>query len=118
MNEDGVFRGSEKGFDFEVLLDPFEEDFDLPSCFVNVCDGAGGEFEVVGDKDEIFVLLFVEDLDATQRFWIKVSCLSAGQHYGLICDDVFIFGNFMLSDNEIIEVFLGASDEPDVLFVE
>ena len=35
----GVFAGSEEGFDPEVLLDPFEEEFDLPATLIDCCDG-------------------------------------------------------------------------------
>lgn len=30
-----IFAGSKKALDLEILLHPFEEDFDLPTLFVN-----------------------------------------------------------------------------------
>ncbi len=37
---DGVLGGAEEAFDLEVLLDPFEEEFDLPAAFVEPGDSA------------------------------------------------------------------------------
>ena len=33
LGADSVFAGSEEGFDAKVLLDPLEEEFDLPTAF-------------------------------------------------------------------------------------
>ena len=33
-----VFACAEKAFDFQILLDSFEKEFDLPSLLVNFCD--------------------------------------------------------------------------------
>lgn len=37
----GIDAGSEKGFDSEVLFDPFEKDFDSPAAFVDLSDYQG-----------------------------------------------------------------------------
>ena len=39
LDEDGVLGRSYEGLDFEVLLDPFKEEFDLPSGFVDFGNG-------------------------------------------------------------------------------
>ena len=48
LGEDGVFRGSEERFDFEMLFDPFEEEFHLPAGFIDLSDRPSGKREVVG----------------------------------------------------------------------
>ena len=45
-----VGRGAEKRFDAEVLFDPFEEQFDLPTGFVELRDGQCRQGEVVGQE--------------------------------------------------------------------
>lgn len=35
-HEDSVSAGSPEGFDFQILFDPFEEEFHLPSCFIDL----------------------------------------------------------------------------------
>jgi len=39
---DGVEAGTVESLDSQVLLDPFEEEFDLPSTLVQLRDGQGG----------------------------------------------------------------------------
>ena len=41
-----------KAFDPQVLFDPFEEQFDLPTTPIQVGDGQGGQFEIVGQEHE------------------------------------------------------------------
>ena len=48
----GVDGRTVECLDPKVLLDPFEEQFDLPSAFVQLCDRQGGEYEIVGDKNQ------------------------------------------------------------------
>ena len=45
---DGIDAGAEKGFDAQILLDPFEEQFDLPATFVHAGKGQGRQDKVVG----------------------------------------------------------------------
>ena len=53
----GILGGAEEAFDTEVLLDPFEEKFDLPAVAIELGNGEGGQLEVVGEEDE-FALVF------------------------------------------------------------
>ena len=50
MGHDGVPAGSDKAFDFEILLDGFEEEFDFPTRLVNVGNG-----EINGSGNHITV---------------------------------------------------------------
>ena len=45
---DGVLAGSEKRLD--LLLDPLEEEFDLPARFVKLSDDRCGQDKVVGQE--------------------------------------------------------------------
>ena len=49
-------RGTQavEGFDAKVLLDPLEEEFDLPAGFVDFRDHNGVDLEVVGYEDQAF----------------------------------------------------------------
>lgn len=46
---DGVFRGSQELLDPEVLLDPLEEQFDLPAGLVEIGDFDGWSDKIVGE---------------------------------------------------------------------
>ncbi len=50
----GVFAQAVEGFDAKVLLDPLEEELDLPAGFVDLRDHDGVDLEVVGDEDQAF----------------------------------------------------------------
>src|SRR3546814_15204014 len=63
---DRILAGAQKRFDSQVLLDPFEEQLDLPTLSVQVCNQRGLEREVVGQKRDALSAL-VLDHDATQR---------------------------------------------------
>ena len=47
LSEHSVGSRSEEPLDLQVLLDAFEEQFDLPASLVDVGDRSGGELEVV-----------------------------------------------------------------------
>ena len=49
-----VFAQAVEGFDAKVLLDPLEEELDLPAGFVDLRDHDGVDLEVVGDEDQAF----------------------------------------------------------------
>jgi len=54
-----VLVRAEKRLDAQMLLDPFEEQLDLPTAFVELGDGQSRKLEVVGEEPEAFVVLFV-----------------------------------------------------------
>ena len=45
-HHDGVPAGSDKAFNFEILLDGFEEEFDFPTRLVNVGNSLGIKHEI------------------------------------------------------------------------
>jgi hypothetical protein len=50
----GVRAGAIKGFDAQMLLEPFEEQFDLPAAMIELDDGQSRQGEVVGQEDQQF----------------------------------------------------------------
>ena len=67
LNAESVLAGSDERFDFEILFEGFEKDFDLPAFFVDAGDGAGGEVHVVGHQNQRIVSLNA-DRDAAKQF--------------------------------------------------
>ena len=70
MRLHSVLGGPIELFDAEVLLYPFEEKFDSPPCFVQLCNEDGLEDEVVGEEDKVFLRLVVEVVNAAYRLWV------------------------------------------------
>jgi len=83
----GVFRGSEEPFDPQVLLDPLEEQFDLPAALVEGADGRGRQAEMVGEKDECFEGFGIVEADPAQMLGIALAGVVAIERDGLIADD-------------------------------
>ena len=80
----GVLCGAEEGFDSKVLFDPFEEQFDLPTAFVNGCNGSGWQFKVIGEKDQPLAGLRIDIADTPKRFWIITFALPSAQADSLV----------------------------------
>ena len=62
-----VGRRAVKGFDAQVLLEPFEEAFDLPAAPIQVGDGQSWHGEVVGQEDQGFAGAGIAIAEAAQR---------------------------------------------------
>ena len=63
---DRVFARAEKFFDAQVLLDPFEEQFDLPSLLVKGCDGQRRQDRIVGQEDQRLASVGVLEANSPQ----------------------------------------------------
>jgi hypothetical protein len=62
-----VWRGAVKGFDAQRLLDPFEEEFDLPTAAIALGDGQRRHGEVVGQEDQRLASFWIAIADAAER---------------------------------------------------
>ena len=67
----GVVAAAEKAADLEVLLEPFEQQLDLPALLVELCDVGGGALEIVGDQKEWLVVIGAGDDDLAQFDLVK-----------------------------------------------
>jgi hypothetical protein len=50
LNDGGVLGVAEEVAKLEVLLDPLEEEFDLPAPLIKLCDLGCGAVEIIADK--------------------------------------------------------------------
>jgi len=84
---DRVLVGAIKRLDAQMLLDPFEKQFDLPALAIQVRNQRGFEGEVVGQKSYSFARL-VLDYYTSQRGGIVLAGIKEGQHTCLVAHDV------------------------------
>lgn len=63
---DRVLAGAHEGLDLEVLLDCLEKELDLPTVPVDAADGGRGECPLVGEQDDLPLVLRVPDADTPQ----------------------------------------------------
>ena len=73
-----------ESLDLQVLLDPFEEQFHLPSALVQLCDLQCAQLKRVGEKYDGPVVLEVVELDAPEHHRIVVFGVLAFQYDVLI----------------------------------
>src|SRR4030066_181854 len=60
-----VLRGSEERLDPKMLLDPSEEELDLPALLVQQGDAFRGKGKIVGEEDQVLLVLDGEESNAT-----------------------------------------------------
>jgi hypothetical protein len=84
---DRVLGGSKKRFDPQVLLDPLEEQFDLPALAIQVCNQLGFEREVVGQESDALARIVFGHHPA-QRGGVILAGIENRQDAGLIAHDV------------------------------
>lgn len=72
---DRVDRRAHEPLDPQMLLDPLEEQFHLPTAFVQLGDGQSRQGKVVGQIDEKPLGFLVEKPDASQTFGISLSAV-------------------------------------------
>ena len=113
-----VGRGAVKGFDTQMLLDPFEEEFDLPASPIELGNGQRWHGEVVGQEDEEFAGEGIAIADAAERVRVIVLSLPACHHHGLVKTQAggFIHGPGVTTG--ATKVLSGASDEESTALVE
>ena len=87
LGHDRISGSAEKGFDLEVLLDPFEEDLNLPTLAIDFSDGTGGEMEVVGEEAIEAVRGGVSEGHEAQAVWVFSASNRACQFDDLVCQD-------------------------------
>lgn len=54
-----ILAGSKKGFNLQVLLDPFEEKLYLPSLLIDVSNDSCRQIEVIGKKLILLLFFFI-----------------------------------------------------------
>ena len=81
----GIAGGSEETFDFEMLLDPLEEEFDFPPGLVDVGDGLGRQGEVIGEEEVVLTGGGVAEADAAQG--VGIFLVAVGELDDLVGSD-------------------------------
>ena len=114
----GVWAGSVKSFDAQMLLDPFEEQFDLPAAPIQLGEGQSRHGEVVGQEDEGFAGEGIAIADAAQRVGIIVLGTQPGGHHSLVKAQAggFVHGTGVTTG--ATEVLLGAGDKKSAALMQ
>lgn len=106
-----VFGCPVKRFDAKILFDPFEEQFYLPTAFVELCDGQRREVEIVGQEDIAFFVFDIEETDAPKRIGIFFGCFVTFENDRLVAAHPCRLVDRSVSSFAVFEIALGANDE-------
>ena len=106
-----IFGSAVESLDAEMLFDPFEEQFDLPSARVEFGDGQRRKDEIVGQKSEMLFPFGVEVFYTAEFFGITCQRFRRDQHDGLIALQAVGLIHRMGVDSSAPRVFLGQRDE-------
>ena len=83
---DGVLGGAEEPLDAKMLLDPLEEQLDLPAALIKRTHGEGRELEMVGHKHQGLVGFGILESDATQVLRIMLAGIETIECNRLVAD--------------------------------
>lgn len=111
LSPDGVLAGAVEGFDLEVLLDPFEEEFDLPAAFVELWDNEGWQCEIVREEHQTFVGFGIVVTDAPQHVGVLFRSLGPCQANGLVGSQASGLVDRTIGHADVIQIALGSRDE-------
>src|SRR3989304_1863613 len=75
-----VLRGSEERLDPKMLLDPPEEELDLPALLVKQGDAFRGKGKIVGEEDQVLPGFRVDIPDATQFVGVTIRRVDPREH--------------------------------------
>lgn len=70
LRSHSVLAGAKECFDAQVLLDPFKEEFDLPSAFVDGSDAQRGQIKVIGQEYETLSGVSVDIADTSKSLGV------------------------------------------------
>ena len=82
-----IFRRSVEPFDPQMLLDPLEEEFNLPAALIEGADGRGWQAELVGEENECLGGFGIAEAYPAQMLWIALGGVMTAECDGLIADD-------------------------------
>jgi len=100
----GVRAIAPEGLDLEVLFDPLEEQFYLPSVFIELCDFQWRKIEVVGQKDKRAILLGIVELYSSQVFGTSFGGIKARKTHNLVTSKPGSFVHGRRIDSPKVEI--------------
>lgn len=110
----GVHRGPHEGLDLQMLLERFEQEFDLPPLLIEGGDRAGGQVHEVRQKRQPALLHLIPDAHLPQRHGTPVGGMQAGQANDLISQHWATGRHRTLLQDLIEHVGAGPRDASDV----
>src|SRR5215472_2709344 len=113
-----VLGSAKEGFDSEVLLDPFEEQFNLPPLLIELGDAQGWQIEVIGEEDQAAQLLTIIEANAAQFVGIALPGVEGCKGNRLIAAQSGSLVDPLRAYTTKAHPALGAGDKPSLRSVD
>src|ERR1019366_1454650 len=113
-----VLGSAVEAFDAQVLLDPLEEQFHLPSAPVQGANGQRRQRKLVGQEHQVLAGLGIAIADAAQVAGVVLGGIEAVKGDGLVADKPRVAIHRRRVHAPCIEVLLGARDEETSHLIE
>src|SRR5690625_3901430 len=117
LSQNSIPGSSQKGLDLEVLLDPFEEQLNLPARLVDGSNGGRGQLEIIGQKN-VFPAGFRITIAHTAQRNRAVFSLSAGQPDGLITGQALLRFHLSTLKDTMASIALQPGDKDNPLIIQ
>jgi len=115
---DRVLGGAVEDFDAQMLFDPFEKQFDVPTAAIQLGDGQCWQDEIVGEEHQAFAGRRIFEADSTKRRIEVLLGVKACQYDGLIANQAGASIDGMGIATLGFEVGFGAGDKETFRFVQ
>jgi len=79
-----------RSYDPQMLLDPLEEQFDLPARLVQGADSHRGWAEDIGQEHQYLARFGIFEADAPQVQRVALLAVESGQRHSLVADDAVL----------------------------
>jgi hypothetical protein len=115
LNPSRIGAGPHKGLDFEVLLQSFKENLDLPTVLVDGTNRGRSQLQVIHQENQDLFRLRGTELDSSERIRAFLDSMRSFQFDHFIFEDVTVLRNFSLSNHFVQSIVLHASETIDLL---
>ena len=107
-----------KGLDMQVLLDPLEEDLNLPSFSVQLCNGDCVNREVVREEAIGLSVSKVLIYNKPKIVWVLLRSIKSCELYRLIGNKSCLSVNLSRLSDRVQHIILGPGDKPCVVLMK
>jgi hypothetical protein len=114
----GVLGGPVKRLDSKVLLDPTEEQLDLPTELVDLSDSQSGKREVIRQEDQIATVVSIVKANATKAFGVASVGIEPVEDDGLIAAKIRRSIHGMRGEAMATQVRLRSDDEEGLALMQ
>ena len=111
LGPDGVVGSAVEGLDAQVLLDPLEEELDVPAAAVQLRHLPSTQAEVVGQQGDRLARLWIAGPHAPQGFRVALRGAGGHQNHGLVAQQPRRAIDFPGVAPLEAQVLLGPNDE-------